>query len=133
MIDITDLESRKYDFHKTNIGDLYFFKDFFIAELNEGINITFENFYEASILIKKYYEDRPFGFISNRKNSYSIDVNDANLYQEAFPNLKAYAIVVYSSLSERIYEIENHFFKFNRKAFKTLDEAIDWVEGILSK
>ena len=67
-----------------------------------------------------------------RKNSYSINLNDAKIFNETFKNLKAYAIIVYSNLTERIIEIESHFFKFNRKVFKDFENAIDWIENSLA-
>ena len=33
---------------------------------------------------------------------------------------------------DRIFEIEERFFTFNRKSFRNIDDAIDWVEFTLS-
>ncbi|WP_139181102.1 hypothetical protein [Winogradskyella thalassocola] len=104
-----------------------------VAEFKEGADITFKNFEELSFLIKTHYKDQPIGFITNRVNSYSVNVNDAKNFNETFGNLKAYATIAYSNLTERIIEIESHFFKFNRKVFKDFDTAISWVEETLSK
>ncbi|WP_353777786.1 hypothetical protein [Winogradskyella sp. 3972H.M.0a.05] len=114
--------------HEINIGKLYFFDTFVIAEFNEGENIGFDNFYEAHKLIKQYFDDRPFGFIANRINSYSIILPDAEQFNKAYPNLKAYAIVTERTITKKIFEIENHFFKFNRELFSNVDDAITWTE-----
>ena len=126
-----DSKNKKYKLYTTKIGDLCFFDNYVITFFNEGVDIDFDNFIEVGHLIKEHFKERPFGYIANRKYSYSINLNDADLFNEAFPNLKAYAIVVYNSLTERVFEIENHFFKFNRKAFKTIEDAIVWVEETL--
>ncbi len=118
--------------HTLALGDLYFFDHFLIAEFKEGVNIDFDNFKEASLLIRQFYGDRPIGFVSNRVNSYSINLTEAEKFNNAYPNLKAHAVVAYSTLSEKIYEIENHFFKFKRELFHDIDEAIEWVEHILN-
>ncbi|MFD2917869.1 hypothetical protein [Psychroserpens luteus] len=116
-------------FKKTiDIGDLYFFKKFVVCEFNEGININFDNFNEAKIEIEKQYGNTSFGFISNRIHSYSILVTDAPIFNEIFKNLKAYATVTYSELASKVFEIENHFFNFNRRNFDNLEDAIQWIE-----
>lgn len=119
----------KLIFKKTiDLGDLYFFKNFLVCEFNEGININFDNFNEAKTEIEKRFGNMEFGFISNRIHSYSILVTDAPIFNEIFKNLKAYATVTYSELASKVFEVENHFFKFNRRNFNNLQEAIQWVE-----
>lgn len=128
----SQLFSIPHKYHKTSIGDVYFFEEFFVGEFSEGLDLNFDNFEEVTLLIKKYYSDQPFGFISNRINSYAINLSDAEKFNQTFPNLKAYAIVIYNPISEKVFELENHFFSFNRKCFKTLIEAKDWVDEILT-
>lgn len=115
------------------IGELYFFENFVVAEFNEGVNISFDAFKEAKIAIKEQFGSNDFGFIGNRINSYSILVTDGPSFNEAFKNLKAYALVSHSFITEKIFEIENLFFNFNRKRFTLLEDAIVWVELTLKK
>ncbi|NNC46354.1 MAG: hypothetical protein HKN99_10775, partial [Winogradskyella sp.] len=65
------LNKLTYIHHKTSIGDVYFFENFFIGEFYEGLDLNFENFEEVTHLIKRYYQNKPFGFIANRINSYA--------------------------------------------------------------
>jgi hypothetical protein len=123
---------KDYTHVKVKLGDLYFFKNYIITEFDEGVHINFENFSDVAELIKINYNNEPFGFIANRINSYSMDLNDAHLYHKAFPNLKAYAVVVYKSLTKAVFELENQFFQFNRMAFQKLENAIEWVDEELS-
>lgn len=118
---------------KVKLGCVYLFENYIIAEFDEGVDIKFENFNDVAELVKMHYKNEPFGFIANRINSYSMDLNDAHLYHKTFPNLKAYAVVAYKSMTQAVFEIENHFFKFNRKAFNTLENAIEWVNQELAK
>lgn len=113
------------------LGTLYFFERFVVAEFNEGENIGFDNFSEAKAIIKSFYGNEPFGFIANRINSYSIVVTDAPKFNEAFQNLAAYATVTYSSFAQKIFEVENHFFKFNRRNFDSVIDAVTWVDRTL--
>ncbi|WP_299113251.1 hypothetical protein [uncultured Winogradskyella sp.] len=132
MINSPYLNSKEHTLLKTNLGSVYLFDNYIITDFKEGIDINFENFNEVSELIKVYFEDRHFGFIANRINSYSINLTDASKFNANFPNLRAYAVVVYNTITERVFEIENHFFTFNRSVFKELDSAVTWVEESLS-
>lgn len=113
------------------LGNLYFFEHYFIAEFHEGVNIDYKNFMETTLLIKEFFGDKDFGFIGNRINSYSIVITDAPLFNNEFKNLKAYATVTYSAFADTIISVENHFFKFNKKNFTSLIEAVSWVEKTL--
>lgn len=132
MIDELALSGKNYRVYHSEIGDLYLFADYVITDFKEGVDINYANFYEAGLEIRNHFMDKPFGYIANRDNSYSINLNDVTIFNKAFPNLKAYAIVTYNTLTEKVFEIENHFFTSNRKSFKDINNAIEWVEDILS-
>ncbi|WP_067146228.1 hypothetical protein [Pseudotamlana agarivorans] len=118
---------------KTNLGDLYFFKNYVIAEFYEGVEIDYLSFEQCQNLIKKYFGENDFGFISNRINSYSVVITEAYLFNKAFPNAKAYATVSYNVFTQKSFEVESHFFKFNKRNFLSLTEAVSWVENTLKK
>lgn len=127
-IPLTTDNLEKKDF---KIGTLYFNNKYVLTHFNEGIDINYNNFKEVGNFIKSYFNGKEFGYIANRANSYSINLEDAKIFNESFPNLKAYAIVAHSTFTEKIFEIENHFFQHNRKAFKNVEDAVKWVESIL--
>lgn len=118
--------------YNLKIGKVFLYEDYIITEFDEGVDVNFKNFNEISKIIEENFENRAFGFIANRVNSYSINLKDAKLFNEKFNNAIAYAIVAYSDLTKRIIEIENHFFKFNKQVFTTTDDAIAWVEEALA-
>ena len=120
---------KKRDF---KIGSIYFNDKYVITHFNEGIDINYHNFEEVGNFIKLHFDGRDFGYIANRENSYSINLEDAKVFNQAFPNLQAYAIVLHNSFTEKIFEIENHFFHQNRQSFKSFEDAIIWVEKILN-
>ncbi|MBU2929774.1 hypothetical protein [Winogradskyella psychrotolerans] len=128
-----EIINKAYTVYNIKLGTVYFYENFLVAEFKEGVDITFKNFDELSFLIKTHFKDKPIGFITNRVNSYSVNVNDAKDFNKTFVNLKAYATVCYNSLTEGVIEIESQFFKFNRKVFKNMDTAISWVEKTLAE
>ena len=123
--------SEDYMHLKVDLGSVYLFKNFIITEFDEGVDVNFNNFKEVINIIKTHFENRPFGFIANRYYNYAINLKDGSKFNDAFPNLKAYAIVIYTSFTERIIEVENHFCNFNRAGFKNMETAVKWVENIL--
>ncbi len=126
-----NLKRKDHTLINVELGRLYLFDNYVVAEFKEGVDINFDNFNDVTEIIKKQFNDKPFGFISNRLNSYSINLIDATKFNAYFPNLKAYAIVAYNSITQRVFELENHFFTFNREAFKNLEHAAEWVEKTL--
>ncbi len=75
-----------------DIGTVQVFDDYMVATYNEGVTVTLERVYQLIGISEIHFRDRPFGFISNRKNSYAIDPTIYNYVRE-LQNLKAYAIV----------------------------------------
>lgn len=133
MITSPKINNIDFTLKEVSLGKLYYNEKYMITIFNEGVDLNFDNFSEVTNIIKSQFGDRPFGFISNRINSYSINLSDAKRFNKVFPNAKAYAVVTYNPLTEKVFEIEEHFFTFNRKSFRDLDAAIDWVECTLSK
>lgn len=118
--------------HKTtSLGNLFFFENYVIAEFYEGVEINYNNFETVKELIKEQFGNESFGLISNRINSYSIVITDAPLFNQC-ESLKAYATVTYSLFAERVFNVENYFFKFNKQNFNSLTDAKVWVENTLT-
>lgn len=114
-------------------GSLFFTEKILVTEFSLGAHINFDNFYTAALKVQEFYKGKDFGIIANRINSYSLDLNDAPLFNEVFPNCKAYAIVNYNPATDKIIEVENQFFPLNRNIFRTLPEALNWVDQVLSQ
>ena len=127
----TQIINKSHQYCATNVGELYFFKNYLVAELKEGVIIDSNSFAEVQHCVYHYYGNRPFGFIANRVNSYSINLSDTSKFNKDFPNLVAYAVISYNELCEKVYKVEDHFFKYNRRLFKNLEKGVSWVENIL--
>lgn len=125
---LKDLQKKEF-----GIGSIFFNDTYVITNFSEGVDINLNNFESVGNYIKSHFNGRDFGYIANRENSYSINIAQATIFNEAFPNLKAYAVVAYNPITEKVFEIEDRFFAFNRKSFRSLDSAIEWVEHTLSK
>ena len=113
--------------YRLKIGDFHFFKNFVVAEFNEGVYASYKDLEESYDLALDYYKDRSYGFISNRINSYSINIMDVLKYQSKFKGLRAYAIVTHNRSSKISLQVEDYYFKLKRTRFNSLIDAAKWV------
>ncbi len=110
-----------------DIGDFHFFNDFIVAEFRQGTYVSFSDFEEIFDLSLEFFGSKSYGFISNRVNSFSVNLLDIIKHREKIEHLSAYAIVTYNHNSKRILAIEDYYFKFERKRFNSLIDAAKWV------
>ncbi|MDY8135854.1 hypothetical protein [Aquimarina sp. 2201CG5-10] len=114
--------------YELNTGKVFFYKDYLIIEVAEGVCFNHEKAKELSKLTNLHFKDRPFGYISNRINSYSVEPTDYIKIKEVFPNIKAFAIVTYNDFQKTSVRIENMFFQGDIVSFDNLENAVDWVK-----
>ena len=118
--------------HDLEIGSIYFYENFVVVEIKEGIALDFDNATEMLKLAKIYYGNTtPFVYITNRKNSYSFNPTAHFKTAPLFPNLKGYAVVSYDLINRDIAEMEKTFLNAPVKIFDNLDSAIDWVAELI--
>ncbi|MFN4764080.1 hypothetical protein ACKGJN_13205 [Gillisia sp. Q332] len=112
------------DFGKVTIID-----NILIAELNEGILFDVENNRKLLNLGNKIFKGMPYGYISNRVNSYAIN---PMIYLESSStiNLKAIAVVSSNPVCQQNTLLEKQFYKEGDsfEVFDTLEAAINWIK-----
>ena len=110
--------------------DVYFYDQFVVVEAKEGVTISYQTAF--SILIKgmQYCTKKKFFYISNRKNSYSLNPNDYK-YLERIPNLAGIAIVTPSELGQKNAELESNFFNKPMEIFDRIESAHAWGMALL--
>ena len=116
----------QYDF-----GTFYFFDNVVISEINEGISLVFDDTLELIEQIKKYYQGRPFGYLSNRIYSYSVDPTGYFKVEENFPNLAGFAVVMHNRFTNGALKIEKMFLAAPFEGFMTLGEAFTWLNALV--
>ena len=112
------------DFGKITIID-----NILIAELNEGILFDVENNRKLLNLGNKIFKGMPYGYISNRVNSYAVN---PMIYLESSStiNLKAIAVVSSNPVCQQNTLLEKQFYKEEDsfEVFDTLEAAIHWIK-----
>lgn len=99
--------------------------------VDEGQVFDEVNLQELLEIYNTYFHDKKFGYISNRKNSYSIDLSPG-LYTSVHKNMVALAVVCYTQISEQTAQFEKRFYRdFPFQVFRNLEEAKKWMQSYL--
>ncbi len=118
--------------YELDIGSAYFYKNYVVTEIKEGIILNFEKAAALFQLGKEHYGNKtPFVYISNRINSYSFEPTAHYKSTDLFPNLLGFAVVTYDLLNKEVAELEQVFLNKPTQIFHTLDDAIAWVEQLI--
>lgn len=117
----------KYDFCEFSIFD-----NFIIAVMNEGITVLSEHNIILVELSEKHFKNRPFAYITNRINSYSVDPKVFNETSK-IENLIAFAVVSQTDARIAIASFERKFLTKPHKSFTKLIDAIEWCETLVAE
>ena len=112
-----------FDFGKVTIID-----NILIAELNEGILFDVDNNRKLLNLGNKIFKGMPYGYISNRVNSYAVNPM-IYLESSSTKNLKAIAVVSINKVCQQNIVLEKQFYKEENsfEVFDTLEAAMNWI------
>lgn len=115
-----------------DFGTISLFDNFLICECKEGILLDTKSNKKLLEVGRNAFGQQAFGYISNRINSYAVD---PMVYRDAadHPQLKAIAVVSSSKMARQSALIEQNFYvnKNSFQIFSSLEEAKDWMKGIL--
>lgn len=130
----TPLASDAISIIETKFGDLYFFKNFLITEVFEGMIIGEKEFLKIFNLCSDYYGPKEtFGIISHRLYPYSVNLFELIPIAKKFDIVIANAVVAYTEISLKNFELEKQLLKFKGKFFNNLDSAITWIKKEVEK
>jgi len=97
-----------------------------IIEIGEGVALKFEDGQEIFARLLSIVGSKPWVYISNRVNSYSLDPNDYR-HLNQIPTLKGIGVIQYEKSIKTAIELEKMFVKKPFKTFNDLDAAIEWA------
>lgn len=111
-----------------DFGKVWFKDNILIAELNEGILFDVEDNRQLLEIGKKTFQDKPYGYISYRVNSYAVNPM-VYLESSRAKNLKAIAVVSNNVVCKNNAVVEKQFYRNSNsfEIFSTLDEAFEWL------
>jgi hypothetical protein len=114
------------------IATVYFYKKIIIVEAKEGVNLSYKTAFSLLIKVLAMLKNKPWVYISNRKNSYSVTPTDYK-YLKHVSTIKGLAVVVSSQTGQINAEIEKSFYNGPYEIFNDLNNAVSWASGILKK
>lgn len=112
-------------------GAVDIYETYLISVINEGETVKPIYNDELTKLSQTIYKDRPFGYITHRKNSYGVDPK-TYLETSKIKNLVAFAVVSKEELPISNAEIEKLFLSKPVRVFQSLEMAVEWVETLVS-
>lgn len=124
-----NLTEEVQDINLSEYGYYYFFEDFIIAEINQGVSYNWEaakDIIEAAY--KHYGNDISVCYITNRVNKYSVNPADWLKFFKQEHTLNGYAIVSYTERSWINATLEKLFLNTKVEHFTDLKQAIKWAK-----
>jgi hypothetical protein len=114
--------------YSLSFGNFYFCNNILITEVFEGVIVGEEEFMQILDLILKHIDiKKPYGLISHRLYSYSVNLHELTPLTDLFGLLVVNAIVAYSDISFKSFELEKRILKFKGISFNNLKEAFEWT------
>lgn len=105
--------------------------DFYmIAVINEGLTVDHEINSFLTSLAYSHFKNRPFGYITHRIHSYSVD---PSVYSETskIENLVGFAIVSIKKINLTNAQIEELFLNKPIQTFNEIDNAVAWIKSLI--
>ena len=100
--------------------------------MNEGSHVDRASNQLLLSFCTDYFNEEPFGYISYRLNSYSVDPTvymDAGIHK----GLKAIAVVFENPLIKSNVLLEKQFFNQPFESFTSVNDAKNWLSQLLIK
>ncbi len=119
--------------HESEIGNLYFIENMVFSEIKEGKHLSLKTAYDYLNVISNFYGDtKPFGYVSNRINKFSIEALDYPKFTKLLKNLKVYAAINYTHFNKMNMEIEKQFCKIPYRGFENIIDSYNYVNNYLN-
>jgi hypothetical protein len=116
-----------YDFGEIEVHD-----NFVVAIMKEGITVKPEFNNILKEIANDLFENRCFGYITNRKNSYAVDPR-IYLQTSKIPNLIGFAVVAKRKYAKEAAKVERLFFEKPFEYFENLEDAKTWILELINK
>lgn len=117
--------------HELEIGTFRFYENIVIGQIREGMQINLDSSLPLFALAWEQYKNNPVVYISDRKNSYSLDPTMHYETKKLVPFVAGYAWVVYDDRSEKVAHLEERFLDFPTGVFRSLENALEWAWNLL--
>lgn len=101
---------------------------YLIATINEGVIFDRPHLIKFHEVFDKHYFNRPFGYISNRVNDYTINPTCYVESNNFDPNIVGIATMCYSDVTYQNAKFTERFLKWPHRAFFKMEDCVNWIE-----
>ena len=108
---------------------LEIFEDYIVSTVNEAVVFDIQELEQIHSMFDIYFKGKDFGFISNRKNDYTV-IPTSFMNVPKNNGLLGVAILCYSKSSYNNSLFIKKFYSKPYKAFYTLDECKLWFDSL---
>jgi len=114
--------------HQFDFGNLYILEDSFVSEINEGVNMDYDNLLELLNALLIFSENKEeINYVSNRINCYSLDLPAFQKASKHFTLKANVGCITYTNASESLTRFQISFLKcLNTTVFNSLEQAAQW-------
>lgn len=114
-----------------DFGEFMLYENYVIGIINEGVVFSKKEHEVLMEICSEQYKNSPFGYISNRIHSYTIDPM-IYMNMSTHDNFIAIAVVCNNNkMIEQISKIEELFFDKHFEHFDNLNTAQEWVSMLV--
>lgn len=119
--------------YKTDSVTFWVYDQYIIAEPKSYIDVYKKEVEQLHEVVSKHIKGN-FGLIENRINKNTVNPMVYRYAEELMPTLSAFAPVVYTDISKKVFEVESCFIdetSIKYKMFSSLSDAEKWMKEIL--
>lgn len=114
-----------------DFGEFMIYENYIIGIINEGVVFSKKKYEVLMGICSEHYENHPFGYISNRVYSYTIDPI-IYMSMSTYDNFIAIAVVSNNNrMVEQVCKIEELFFDKHFAYFDNLNAAQEWISMLV--
>lgn len=119
----------KLENNSLNFCNLIFYEHYVVSTIEEGTILTSNLSLKITEIILAFYKDKPFIYITYRKNSYSVD---PLIYQDVskITTLLGFCVVSQNHFNISNTDVERIFLTKPFKVFTSLIDAKNWASII---
>lgn len=129
----SDFYQHTIDRFECNLGELFFFNNAVVVEKHEGVHVDSKSVQEIIHIIRSFYGNQPFCYISNRIFPYSIDPMSYPEFFNELDGLKLYCVIHHHHFDKLGYEVEKMFGNKPMISCNDLDTAFKKCNEILKE
>ena len=120
------------EYQDIEFAQLFFFKDYVISQLNEGVVLDKQKHVVLVKALSDYYKGQPYVYIGYRVHEYNVNPM-VYIESRTISNLAGICIVTPFKKDEKTARFESNFYEKEFYVCAQLEEGINWALKIIKE